>query len=62
MGAVEIIVIVLASALVLGVIGTFIYKKIKGLPTGECASCGMKGDKLLNEYRKKNKKNAKKIK
>lgn len=52
----EIIVIVVASAIVLGVFGTFVYKKIKGRPTGECASCGTKGNKLLSKYRKKYKK------
>lgn len=56
MSPLEIIVIVAASAIVLGVIGTFIYKKIKRLPTGECASCSSKGTSLLKKYRKKFKK------
>lgn len=56
MEPIEIIVIIAASALVLSVIGTYIYKKIKRLPTGECASCSTKGNKMLKEYNKKYKK------
>lgn len=56
MEPIEIIVIVAASAIVLSVLGTYIYKKVKHLPTGECASCATKGNKLLKEYNKKYKK------
>lgn len=33
-------------------IGSYIYKKSKGLPTGECANCHKGTAKLLKEYRK----------
>ncbi|MEA5061106.1 MAG: hypothetical protein VB015_01645 [Erysipelotrichaceae bacterium] len=59
MSALEIIVIVVAASIVLGVLGTFIYKKIKHLPTGECSSCSVKGNNLLSQYRKKYKKKSK---
>lgn len=56
MEPIEIIVIIAAAAIVLSVIGTYIYKKVKRLPTGECASCSTKGSGLLKEYNKKYKK------
>ena len=34
------------------VIGNYIRKKIKGLPTGECACCHKSTKKMLKEYRK----------
>lgn len=42
MGATEIIIIVLCAAAVVAVVGTVIYKKIKGKPTDcgcGCANC-----------------------
>lgn len=42
MGATEIVIIVLCAAAVVGVIGTVIYKKIKGKPSDcgcGCANC-----------------------
>lgn len=39
----EITVIVLTVLFLGSVIGTYIYKKVKHLPTGECASCASKG-------------------
>lgn len=59
MSALEIIVIIVASSIVIGVLGRFIYKKVKHLPTGECASCSSKGNNLLSQYRKKYKKKEK---
>lgn len=46
---IEIIVIVVASTIVVSVIGNYIYRKIKKLPTGECAHCS-KGKSLVKDY------------
>ena len=42
MKPIDIIVIIVVSIVVLLILGRFIYKKIKGLPTGECSSCSSK--------------------
>ena len=39
MGAVEITIIVVAVAIVVAFIATYIVRKLKGKPTGECACC-----------------------
>lgn len=39
MQAIEIIVIIAVALIFIAVIGSFIYKKIHHLPTGECADC-----------------------
>lgn len=52
MELIEIVVIVLAVSFVLLIIGIHFYKKIKGLPTGECAECAKGSKKLLKKYRK----------
>lgn len=39
MGAVEIVIIVLAVLIVAAFIVTYIVRKLKGKPTGECACC-----------------------
>ena len=47
---------VVISAVVLffiGLISVYIYKKVKGLPTGDCACCHKKTSQLLKEYHKK---------
>ena len=49
---IEIIVLVLVLAFLGTVIGTYIYKKIHHLPTGECACCHKSKDQLLKEYHK----------
>jgi len=49
----EISVIILAVGLVVGVIGTYIYKKATGLPTGECACCHKNRSNLVKQYHKK---------
>ncbi len=56
MGPVEIITIVSVSLILISFIGVYIYKKIKKIPTGECACCSKKGNKLLKDYHKKYKK------
>ena len=42
----------------LSLIGTYIYKKIHNIPTGDCAECHKNTKRLLKEYHKmyKNKK------
>lgn len=49
----EITVIVLTVLFLGSVIGTYIYKKVKHLLTGECASCASKGKKMVDEYHRK---------
>ncbi len=51
----EIIVIIACLAIVGGVFGTWLYKKVKHKPTGDCSSCALLGNKkkLLKAYRKK---------
>ena len=39
MEPIEIIVIIACILIVGGVMGNYIYKKVKKLPTGECACC-----------------------
>lgn len=53
MGPIEIAVIVLAAIFVASVIGTYIYKKVKHMPTGGCAEChNLSGKKLVKKYHK----------
>lgn len=55
MQPIEIIVIIACVLIVGGVIFNYIYKKIKKIPTGECASCKKikSGSALVDAYRKK---------
>lgn len=55
MTPIEIIVIIACVLIVGGVLGNYIYRKIKHLPTGECACCqNKKGvNKLVKNYRDK---------
>ena len=57
MQAIEIIVIIAVALIFIAVIGSFIYKKIHHLPTGECADCSkrMKPVKQMQHDLKKNK-------
>ena len=50
--ALEIIVISLVSIFFIFLISRYIYRKVKGLPTGECACCHKSTKKLLKEYHK----------
>ena len=51
MKPIEIIVIILATSYVLLIIGRYIYKRAKHLPTGDCANCNFKkGAEGLKEY------------
>ncbi|MDD2209424.1 MAG: hypothetical protein PHW23_02890 [Bacilli bacterium] len=51
----ELLVIIFCIAIVGGVFGTWLYKKIKHKPTGDCSSCTLLENKkkLLKAYRKK---------
>lgn len=53
MEPIEIIVIVAAVSVVGGVVGRYIYRKVKKLPTGECGSCYDKNQSLFKAYYKK---------
>ena len=48
----EIVVITLVISFFMALIGRYIYRKVKGLPTGDCAYCHKNSKKLLKEYRK----------
>ena len=52
MEVIDLIIIILALAIVLFVIGSYFYKKHKKIPTGECSYCSMKNKRTLNEIRK----------
>lgn len=58
MEPIEIIVIISCILIVGGVLANYIYKKIRKLPTGQCASCKktLTGSALVKAYRKKYKK------
>lgn len=58
MEPIEIIVIISCVLIVGGVLANYIYKKVKKLPTGQCASCKktLTGSALVKAYRKKYKK------
>ena len=51
---IEILVIVLIVAFLSFLIGKYIYRKKKGMPTGECACCASskKGNNLVKQYNK----------
>ena len=54
MTLIEIIVIICIVLIFLAVIGTYIYKRIHHMPTGECACCKkVNTSKIYKEYRKK---------
>ena len=54
MQAIEIIVIILSVLVVSAVIGRYIYKRAKGIPTGECETCSSKKktEKMFSKIRK----------
>ncbi len=55
MGLTEILIIVSISLISAIIIGIYIYKKVKGIPTSTC-SCGKKkitAENLVKEYHKK---------
>ena len=48
----QIAVITLVVLFFVWLISSYIYKKVKGLPTGECAYCHKGVSQLLKEYHK----------
>ncbi len=54
MQPIEIIVIILAALIVVAVISRYLYKRAKGIPTGECENCynKKKTEKMFNNIRK----------
>ncbi len=50
---IEILVIAFVVLFLAFVLGRYIYKKIKHLPTGECECCHKSKKQLLKEYHKK---------
>ena len=48
----EILVVTVTIAFLLFIIGRYIYKKAKHLPTGDCAYCHKGTKKMLDEYHK----------
>ena len=55
MQPIEIIVIILTLLFLAFIIGRYIYRKVKHLPTGDCACCShtKKGNNLVRAYLKK---------
>lgn len=49
----EAVAITLTIGFFLLLIGNYVRKKIKGLPTGECACCHKSTKKLLKKYHKR---------
>ncbi len=48
------IIVIIAVVIFLGVLlGIYIYRRSKNLPTGDCAYCHKNKNKLLKEYHKK---------
>lgn len=54
MEPIEIIVIIASILVVLSVLASYIYKKAKGIPTGECETCHnkKKAKKMFDSIRK----------
>ena len=48
----QIVVIATVVLFFIGLFSSYIYKKVKGLPTGECAYCHKGTSRLLKEYHK----------
>ena len=43
----------LSVSFILFLLGRYIYKRMNGLPTGDCAYCKVNTKKMLKQYRKK---------
>lgn len=59
MTLIEIIVIIATLTFVLGYIGTYIYKRMHNIPTGDCSVCKKRMNKMVKklqkDYHKQNK-------
>lgn len=53
---IEVLVVSGAILIVWSVLANYIYKKVKHLPTGECACCAKKGKGIVEQYNRKYKK------
>ncbi|HBS10832.1 MAG TPA: hypothetical protein DEA28_03870 [Firmicutes bacterium] len=53
MNWIDILIIVITVLIVLGIISSYVYKKIKGIPTNDCGECANKGNALVKAYNKK---------
>jgi len=49
---IEAIVLFLVGVFLVTIFGIYVYKKIHHLPTGECACCQKRAQKMLKKYRK----------
>ena len=49
---ITILVAIFCSSIVLWNVGSYIYKRIKHIPTGECSYCAKGKSKILKEYKK----------
>lgn len=56
MTPIEIIVIIFCVTVVVLVFGSWLYKKIKHLPTGDCAECHKQMKNAVKRMKKANKK------
>ena len=59
MTAIEIVVIILASLVVISVFGIRIYRKVHHLPVDECVDCQNDMKKMIKKMRKQRAKEAK---
>lgn len=48
----EILVLAFVAVFLLGMLGIYVYKKSKGLPTGDCACCSHSKSNLVKKYHK----------
>ena len=52
----EVLLVILVVTTVIlffgAIIGSFVYKKVHHMPTGECAYCHSKSKKMLKQYHK----------
>ncbi len=48
----DIVILVVVAAVVLAIVGTYIYKRVKGLPTGECSCCSSRMKKSVKKAMK----------
>ena len=52
----EILVIIAIMFFFTSLIASYIYKKVKHIPTGDCAYCAQKKNQLVKDYRRTYKK------
>jgi hypothetical protein len=52
MKPVDLIILIICLSIVIGVVGNYIYRKYKKMPTGDCGYCSMKSEKTLKLIRK----------